>query len=259
MGISCGWDDSAYVYEFEGKAWQRRLESEQNTYAKDRYKPQWIESVQISSDFQTKRLLILTLGRETWCASNWHDVYYRLWSVTPNAPPKLLLDQSEWAFVAADPPINGTIRGDDLFVEYAVGALDPGLTREAVYHFRVEGDGMKRVNPVALSPKDFAHEWLTSSWEQAKGWSESVALQRAHDADREAGESIDPTKHCGNRPDLWQVAIDFHPAWYFLIRWRPPYNFTMVQAGARPFPGCTIDDSSADEIRTLFADWKPGG
>jgi hypothetical protein len=39
---------------------------------------------------------------------------------------------------------------------------------------------------------------------------------------------------------------------YFLVRWRPPYHFTMVEVSGHPKPACTEEDREADEPRTLF-------
>jgi len=51
---------------------------------------------------------------------------------------------------------------------------------------------------------------------------------------------------------LWQVGFDFEKAQYFLIRWRPPYHFTMVDVSEHPWPDCAEEDREADEPRTLF-------
>ncbi len=72
-GIECGFDDSAYLYEWTVSGWRRFWESEQNSYTERDYKPQRIHDVLISpqSEANTNQL-ILTLGAQTWCASNWH-------------------------------------------------------------------------------------------------------------------------------------------------------------------------------------------
>ena len=44
------------------------------------------------------------------------------------------------------------------------------------------------------------------------------------------------------------------PLGYFLIRWRPPYHFSMVGVSEQPWPNCTEKDPEADEFRTLFPD-----
>jgi len=65
------------------------------------------------------------------------------------------------------------------------------------------------------------------------------------------------TLHCTDSADLWQVA--FNPSdkkrgtIYFLIRWLPPYRFTMVRVSDQASPTCTEKDPAADdEFRTLF-------
>jgi hypothetical protein len=88
-------------------------------------------------------------------------------------------------------------------------------------------------------------------------------MQRRHGSPHTASEFTDPTLHCGQKPDHWQVPIDFgdgekQAREYFLIRWRPPYRFTMVDVGDRPWPGCVEPDPEADGVHTLFPvqDWR---
>jgi hypothetical protein len=208
----------------------------------------------------------LPRGRESWCASNWHDVYYRLWRIGPgDRAPKLLLEGSEWAFVEAG--IQGAVRSDEALIEYTVDSVDKGvLLRQTVRHYRIDGDKVERTAPLALGPRDFANEWLSQPWSSSPAWSEPAqrtALQEWHrriHSDSPNGEFDDPTLHCPTNPDRWQVGINLDPAsgkgkqvpTYFLIRWRPPYRFTMVNISNRPFPGCTEKDPEADASRTLF-------
>jgi hypothetical protein len=78
-----------------------------------------------------------------------------------------------------------------------------------------------------------------------------------------SGEFLYPTMHCPATPDLWQVGVDFGDrptpigappkGTYFLVRWRPPYEFTMVQVSDSPSPACSDEDRKADdEPLTLF-------
>ena len=34
---------------------------------------------------------------------------------------------------------------------------------------------------------------------------------------------------------------------YFLVRWKPPFHFTMAGVADHPEPGCTQEDREADE------------
>ena len=48
------------------------------------------------------------------------------------------------------------------------------------------------------------------------------------------------------------------PRAYFLVRWRPPYHFSMMDIFAKPWPACNEEDREADEWRALFStqEWR---
>ncbi len=130
--------------------------------------------------------------------------------------------------------------------------------RDAIRHYVIEGDTLKRIDPIALSPRSFVDEWLTRDWKESAQWSESSQLQSWHarkHADLVSG-LFAPTMHCRTQ-DLWQVGIgpldQLKPDTFYLVRWRPPYQFRMVQVRNKPFPHCTQPDPSADDWRTLFS------
>lgn len=293
LGILCGSDESVYVYEWQkplklvptetGRGhWQRILENEQNVTGKD-YKPQTIEQVLISrSPYQHDGdHLILTLGREPWCQSNWHTAYYRLWHVEPSDTwPVPLLDDAEFAFLGGDTPqasVGPVFDWDqskpvvyDVLMESSVSSIDGAkLTYEKVRHYRTVGDEIKRIDPVALSPVDFVDEWLASPWNDASGWSEPISTKSLEQWHQQGlgsgtGEYDWPSMHCPRTPDLWQVSWSPYddkqpnPATYFLVRWSPPYHFRVVDIGHKPWPECNEKDPDADEHRTLFPDhgWR---
>jgi hypothetical protein len=260
VGIECGFDESVYLYECPGGVCHRRWENEQVDYAPERYHPQNIESFQIAGSDEKGGLLVMTLGIQPWCSSNWRNVYYRL-SRAGAQTNQLLLDGSEVAFVEAG--IQGSLRPDEVLIEYGVSSVDKGvLIRETVQHYRISAGNVERTAPIALSPRDFVDEWLSANWSVGVSWSEAALKewhQRLH-SDSPNGEFVGATMHCSTRPDLWQVGIDLDPAdhkgdavrTYFLVRWRPPYRFSMVSVGRRAFAGCTEKDPDADSFRTLF-------
>lgn len=102
VGIECGFDQSAYAYEWTGDRWRRFWQTEQDDYAEKKYFPQRFEEVLISpTDYRPNGdktvHLILTLGVEPWCSSNLHDICMRVWSTKAGeVEPKLLLDEREW-------------------------------------------------------------------------------------------------------------------------------------------------------------------
>lgn len=267
VGILCGFDESAYIYQWNQNHWQRRWESERNTYTKDHYNPQTILEVLISPAHDGNRSgeldghLILTLGKNPWCASNWQPVYYRVWRVSARKST-LLLDQSEYAFEAE--LIHGSVTFDDVVVEFRVGSIDGAVhNRAAVGHYKMRGDKLERVGPVALSPRDFVDEWLTHFWTESLAWSESSSRAVLSDwhkklnTDHVSGEFLAPTMHCTTIPDLWQVGVEFNVEKspediYFIVRWKPPYSFTMVGISTKETKDCIEEDRAADSDRTLF-------
>lgn len=281
VGIVCQYDESAYAYKQINGRWQRIWESEQNNYPPTKYAPQHIFAVHvlqpIKQGHQDGAPFVMTLGNHWGCASAWHPVYYRVWRIDPGGS-KLLIDDSEVAFLRADTYAEGSIAQDrtkenppvDVLIEFSERSVDAGVhNREAVRHYLIAGDEIRRVDPVALSPRDFVDEWLTRNWNESGTWSASPAFQSWHQklhGDWVGGEFAYPTMHC-QTPDLWQVGFapeqpqknfEPEPAVYFLVRWRPPYHFTMTDIGDKPWPHCAQEDREADEWRTLFAtqEWR---
>jgi hypothetical protein len=277
VGIECGYDESAYVYSWNGEKWVRVWQNEQNLYTKDKYKPQTLHSVLISPYNRGNDYLVLTLGSESWCSSNWHDVYYRVFRLGPDQQAAPLVDGSEWTAVGwRDPPILGSLSADDVLIEYSGRSIDGGmLVRERVFHYEIRHGVAKRTDPFALGPRDFVDEWLKTDWRESSHWSEDANRRRMldwrakFDKDGIAGEFVYPTLRCSASPDLWQVGLDFTPdsesanpkrnLAYFRVRWRPPYEFRMVGVSDKPSPDCTEEDRRADDPkRRLFPvqEWR---
>jgi hypothetical protein len=266
LAIECGFDHSVYVYSWNGERWMRVWQNEQNTYTEKDYLPQDLHAVLISPYNLANDYLVLTLGSESWCSSNWHRVYYRLYRLGPDLQAAPLLSGAEYAYLGAhDPPIQGSVSADDVLIEFTIGSIDGGVhSREAIRHYTVAKGGIKRVDPLALGPRDFVEEWIVADWRDSRHWSEDgnrrSMLQWHERLKKATGEFIFPTMHC-RTPDFWQVGFgNAQPSAgggatgdaYFLVRWRPPYGFSMVDVRGRPWPSCTHRDPEADTPRTLF-------
>ena len=182
----------------------------------------------------------------------------------------MLVDGRHDAFLGSFWPIAGAVTAGDFLVEFRARSIDGGIhSRAAIFHYRIDREKVTRVDPLALSPRDFVEEWLTHEWvKEAADWSEGGSRPSRRDwhlklhKDFVSGSNAIPTRHCASSPDLWQVAFDFSEpptpwdkppvATYFLVRWRPPYRFTMVRVGSQPDLRCKEVDPAADEQPTLF-------
>ena len=260
----CGDDESAYAYELSDGQWRKFWQSEQNDYEEGKYFPQRFREVQISlASFlpgaDRTAHLILTLGVEPWCTSNWHEVYYRVWQ-TKRAyrEPRLLLDGKEWAFVPGS--IHGSVTNTGVLMEYKVSGVEGGFTRPELRSYMLKQGALERVDPVATGPRDFVSFWLRHPWPEISRWTAEASRTKLREWHRRHNgpfaEFGFPTRHCGRQPDLWQVATNSgehgEEQVYFLVRWRPPYRFTMVSVSDHPQPGCTEQDPEADEPRSPF-------
>jgi hypothetical protein len=279
VGILCQYDESAYGYEWVKDHWKRIWETEQLNYSKEKYSPQHIHSIQVWQPFDVKNgqrieeRFILSLGNEWGCASMWHDVYWRVWRID-SSESRLLVDGSHWAYLASGSVIgrvgNNHEYGNtnaDVLIEFTQESIDGGVhNREAIRHYVIDKDRVHRIDPVALSPRDFVDEWLRTPWKESADWSNTDKLRPLHEKLKKIHAEFSPTMHC-RTPDLWQVTLDAYdydadnnfeskPSVYFLARWRPPYHFTMMGISSKPWPLCKERDDEADQWRTLF--WTQG-
>jgi hypothetical protein len=282
VGIRCGYDESAYIYEWRDKHWRLLLQTEQNQYAEKVYDPQHFLTIEVSPanvawNEPAAPPLVLTLGYSPWCWSNLQMLYTRLWRAAlanPSAAP--LLDSTDEVFLGDAPKIaTGSVTQNDVLIEFEGSSVDNGW-REHVLHYIVnQGDRIERVAPVALKPRNFVDEWLTRPWPESSLWKDSGSdistlakwHQRLH-AENNFGEFERGPLRCKSDPTLWQVGFSFYggddkkyqlvPPVYFLVRWMAPYRFTMVQIARQKFPHCDAPDSMPEDLGTLFPlqDWR---
>jgi hypothetical protein len=197
-------------------------------------------------------------------------IYYRAFRLGGDPLARPLVSGEEIANIGNDQPIRGSVTPDDVLIQYDGQSLDSGiLVRPHVRHYRIDGPQAKRIDPLALRPRDFVDEWLTHEWKEAAFWSElanrvgMLAWHKKLHHDNISGNFIYPTMHCPATPDLWQVGVDFSDPptpvgapskeVYFTVRWRPPYNFSMLQVSDTPSATCTQEDREADDSpQTLF-------
>jgi hypothetical protein len=273
VGIVCGYDQSAYIYERDSnRAWQLLLQSEQDDYRQDKYSPQDIEAIRVSpaSVMSDKPAppLILTLGISPWCSSNWQGLSIRLWRAdSQNPTPAPILYKTTGVYLGSDPIADGRVTNQDLLIQYTNNSIDEArFIRPYILHYAITaGDRLTRIAPVALTPEDFVDEWLTSNWRDSAHWSNTHASAALANWHKNLGVKTDGfffgdgnTSHCRD-PALWQVAFSNtdkngnpqRPA-YFLVRWLAPYRFTMMGVATKAYADCDRADAMTDNPVTLF-------
>jgi hypothetical protein len=170
VGIECGFDESAYLYAWSDEGWRRVWQNEQNTYTEKEYQPQKILSVMVSPWNRANDFLILTLGRQTWCQSNLHEIYWRAYRLGPDPLAPALVNGSEFAWIGDERVFHGSVSANDVLVQFQ--QANPDSSQPAVRHYRIEGGTVKRIDPLALSPQAFVVEWMDTPWKESAHWAE---------------------------------------------------------------------------------------
>ena len=233
MGTSCGYDESAYVYQLTGGRWQRLWEHEQNTDTPPRYLPQQIHDIQISSPAADGRRLLMELGSQTVCGGSFKDLYGRAWKL--GARTTKVLDTTVFGNDGY-PPLLGRVTTDEVLFTYTADGFASGDTHVAVRRFVVDGSRMKQVDPVAMLPRDFVLEQLPNP--------------------RHYGDIPEPTRRCA-AADEWQVGTRLFegPKRYYRVRWTAPFSFELVSTSETPYPDCLEIDSRSDVYPDILR-WK---
>ena len=269
VGVRCGFDTSAYIYEWRNGSWHLILQSEQDRYGENDYAPQNFLYVLVSSESSSGKErpalpVVLTVGYSPWCASNWQMVYTRVWrvSATKSDPPPMV-DEANELFLD-DNMADARVTPDEAIVEFKGRSIDSGiLVRAHMLHYLVHGNKAERIQPVALNPNDFVDEWLTQPWSESRRWvtaDNEAALKKSYASLHEDGRPVlgefnGAPLRCRADPTLWQVgfgddAPDSGP--YFLVRWMAPYRFTLMDIRKEKSRNCDIADPMRDNVGTLF-------
>lgn len=277
IGLTCGQDQRATLYRHDGTGWRRFWRGTAGT-------PMTIAALEVAADAPGGPL-VLELARGDGCASSWRPIRTRLWRAAPGGSQRLLLERTDFAFLGkTDGPLAARLDGADAYVEFMTASLDVSVpARPALRHYRVEGERVRRLDPIALDPADFVEEWLGAAWADGAAWSEPAfrdaakgwhaALRGRNGAPSLSGEFTGPPLRCrrdanpwpGLWPDLWQVGMTFADAppraraVWFLVRWTDPYRFRLAAIRHRPWPDCTEDADPSGRQRRLLPIAGPDG
>jgi hypothetical protein len=183
-----------------------------------------------------------------WCSSTWSEIRYAV--LRPGetaAAPKILGKSSDSIWWGGEDV--GTIAAtkDSADIRFHAESIDDGVhNRLWIRHFRVTGDTVERVQPVAVSPRDFVDEWIVSPWAQAKAWSlqsRMTVLHAAHEVaageKKDEGFEFTAAQRCSDMPDHFQITLapmdESRPS-YFQVRGRT--EFTMLSVDREASQAC---------------------
>ncbi len=243
--VECGEDTLLMIFADGGGGWNEVLHAQSKPYTT--IADAWASfDYAISPPDGSGHWYVLTKTVAPWCSSTWSEIRYTVLRPVPaSADPKILLSRSDSIWWGSDD--FGTVTADrnDFAVRFHAESIDTGVhNRVWVRHFRIDDNGIRRIPPVALSPRDFVDEWIISSWDEAIGWSAvdaGLAKMHAKLSDRKFHDSFnfDSAIKCGGAATRFQIAVKSDATdekFYFLVS--GDFDFRMDAVSPAPNPSC---------------------
>lgn len=180
FGIACGDDHILLGYVRKGGRWVRTMR-----WQSDRYSS--IDGA-FAGDFQYLRLpngqLVVTHGT-AWCSSRFSG--FGLDVVTPSPQAQTANDMTRASsfhfhhgYLLGDDETSLKLTANGFEFRAQVTSLDTDLMQKlGIFRFRVDGDTVKRIQPVANNGRDFVDEWLQVDEERARSLTAPVSVDAA--------------------------------------------------------------------------------
>jgi hypothetical protein len=258
--IECGSDTVLFVFEPEGGSWREVLRWQSKPYEtiSDAF---WSFDHAISPPDSEGRWYVVTKHISPWCSSTWSGIDYDVLRTTvDSSQPKVLLSRSDFMWWGNEDYGKIVAGRDEFDVRFHSASIDVGVhNRVFIRHYSITGDNVKRIQPVAVSPRDFVDEWIISKWEEASRWSAKASLEplrQAHEMmsqHEKAGGTTGSTLlefrsayRCSNGQHQVEVSVETGPKFqtersvYFLVAGEGRY--TMTRVSDSPNSGCGGQD-----------------
>ena len=266
FGINCGDDSMLLGYEWKQEKWTRVLRWQSDPDRTLNAFGDFFEYRVVQQQNSANWLVGVAHGHPM-CSSNFGG--FDLDFIQParnDAPQKVLLHKEEiyWR----DDPTEMNLTSDGFELRVSACSRDINIIRRTgIYRYRIDGDRIDRVQPIAMNGRDFVDEWLNSPWNESKNWnlpSELASLEATHKKIETINDSArdqhpmpnftyGPVRPCSDSASHFQVELD--EGWWVEEKkdWRPDTptffqiqegknSFTMLSASDKPDPHCTGPD-----------------
>ena len=251
--ISCGGDAAIYGYRYDSAGATRVFEnypSSESGYG--------FGKTEVSAPDGLGRRLLLIKATSTQCASTWMGMTYSVYRFgLPSVAPETLLSEKHGFWLGNDGP-EFVLKPDQMVIEFLDSSIDGGV-HNRTYLLRYDfSDGVKRVEPFAFQPQDFAEDWLKRPWSEMQPFS-APATQKWHaqlHADMIFADYTNVVP-CAAKPDRWMIGFNIRELGekelappidrYFLVRDLGHYHYQMEAVSDKPFEGCPGHGDPSDK------------
>jgi len=170
--IQCGHDTLLWVYEADAGGWRERLRWQAPPYDKVSGALEAFD-YRISPPDASGAWYVLVKDIMPWCSSTWSTIRYAALrpGATPSTP-RIVFHAHDSMWWGNDDIGTLAAAAGDFEVRFHAASIEPAVhNRVYIRHFAIDGGQVRRVPPVALTPRDFVDEWIVSKWTDAAQWS----------------------------------------------------------------------------------------
>ncbi|HEY4355340.1 MAG TPA: hypothetical protein VGN16_06310 [Acidobacteriaceae bacterium] len=186
----CGTDSQLLLYQPEGNSWQRVMrwsaplvpEKKPGNDTATSFGDFFVTAILPGASPQDWRAVVA--HGTPWCTSRFSGFGIAVLAPSSTGAARVVW-QADRGYSRGDFPIRLKVVGPNTF-EFRTNVAGFGteeFERTAVYRYRVRGDHVERVEPIAVNGRGFVDEWLESPWEEAvlqTAMSARSKLQIAH-------------------------------------------------------------------------------
>lgn len=155
--IVCGDDNLLTAYAWENGGWRRVLRWQADDYQDiggARGGGFWFGALPGGQ--------VAVVHGTPWCSSRWSRFGADVVAPANGTAAQRTLFHTDHGYVLDDEALRFKIRPDGFEMRTTVGSRDGDvMTRTGIFRYRVDGDTVLRVQPVAVNGRDFVDEWLS--------------------------------------------------------------------------------------------------
>jgi len=239
--IECGSDASLMLYRREADGWRDVLRWQATPYAK-------VSGGFGSFDYQVSapspdgRWFVAAKSIMPWCSSSWSQIRYAVLRPGPSAAaPRVLLSRSDSIWWGGDDEGVLAVTPTTVDLRFHAESIDSDVhNRLWIRRFVVDGNAVRRIPPLAASPRDFADEWIVSPWIEAAQWTSPAARARlagAHERLRKIHFlTFDAVHRCGTS-NRYQVRL-LNAETPYVLTLAAGEDLQVLDVGRRADPAC---------------------
>lgn len=162
-----------------------------------------------------------------------------------------LFHDEQYGYICTDDaPYLRSVASDGFQTRFNIDSIDESqLNTASLKTYKIMGDEVVRVQPVALNPVNFADEWVRTKWREARDWSDSQSIAQLRLSHQKLHDSRGDFASFRACTTLGRSQVEFDefvngsdgPTWYFLVR-KTGDDYTMLRVSQHPDPSCKGPD-----------------